>query len=137
MKAQLIESPEEHHLVLLEHRITELSVGLRSVRLYTWSLDGSAEVRLAAPFVIRLPSGVERSLDPGVPESLAPVLALVETEVRSLTMTRDGRLQLQLADGSVLEAGPDPRVESWVVQGGGVLEGMVYHCPPRGGVPWE
>lgn len=137
MKAQLIESPEEHHWVLLEHRITEIAVDQQALRLRTWSLDGSAEARFAAPCVLRFASGAERPLDPAVPETLAPVLGLVGAAVRSLTMTRDGGLQIQLGDGAVLEARPDPRAESWTVQGGGVLEGMMYRCPPRGGVPWE
>lgn len=136
MNAQLIESDEEHHWVLLEHRVTQLAVDLRSLRIQTWSMDGSAEVRIAAPFALRLASGGSRELDPARPETLAPALALVGLSVRSLTMTRGGQLAVQVGDEATIEVAPDARATAWEVQGGGVLEGMVYRCPPRGGVPW-
>ncbi len=136
MKAQLIESPDEHHWVLLEHKITELTVLTRALRLRTWSLDGSVEVLLASAFALRPPNG-ERRMDPADPDTLAPVLGLVGAAIRSLTIRRDGSLELELGDGRVLVAGPDPRVEAWQVQGGGVLEGMAYRCPPGGGMPWD
>lgn len=136
MKAQLIESTDEHHWVLLEHKITEVTVYQRALRLRTWSLDGSAEVLLSSAFALRLPNG-ERRMDPAEPETLAPMLALVGAAIRSLTIRRDGALELELGDGRVVSAGPDPRVDAWQVQGGGVLEGMAYRSPAGGGVPWE
>lgn len=136
MKAQLIESDEEHHWVLLEHRVTQLAVDLHAVRVQTWSMDGSAEIRIAAPFTLRLTSGGVRELDPARPETLAPALALVGLMVRSLTMARSGGLAVQVGDDATIEVPPDARVAAWEVQGGGVLEGMIYRCPPRGGVPW-
>ena len=136
MKAQLIESPEEHHWVLLEHGITEITVYQHALRIRTWSLDGSTEVLLAGPFTLRGPNG-ERRMNPAEPETLGPVLALVGAAIRSLTIRRDGALELQLGDGSVVAAPPDPRADAWRVQGGGVLEGMAYRCPAGGGVPWE
>ena len=51
MNAQLIESEDEHHWVLLDHRVTQLVIDRSSIRIQTWSLDGSADIRLAAPFV--------------------------------------------------------------------------------------
>lgn len=137
MNAQLIESDEEHHWVLLEHRVTQLAVDLRSLRLQTWSMDGSAEIRIATAFVLRLTSGSARELDPARPETLAPALGLVGLPVRSLTMARSGQLLVQVGDDATIEVGPDARVDAWEVQGGGVLEGMLYRCPPRGGVPWQ
>ena len=136
MKAQLIESEEEHHWVLLEHIVTELAVDQHALRIRTWSLDGSVEVRLASTFALRQPNGARR-MDPAEPETLGPVLALVGAAIRSLTIRRDGTLELELGDGRVVAAGPDARIEAWQAQGGGVLEGMAYRCPPRGGVPWE
>lgn len=136
MKAQLIESTDEHHWVLLEHRITELALLARALRLRTWSLDGSVEVLLASAFVLRQPNGTRR-MDTADPDTLAPILGLVGLAIRSLTIRRDGALELELGDGRVLAAGPDPRVDAWQVQGGGVLEGMAYRCPAGGGAPWE
>lgn len=126
MNAQLIESPNEHHWVLLDHTITQMVVDRNSVRLQTWSLDGSADLHFSAPLTLQMPSGASRSLDPSVPETLAPILALVGVGVRSLTITRDGQLTVALADGSSLEAVAQLRTDAWEVQGGGLLEGMSY-----------
>ena len=137
MKASLIESQDEHHWVLLDHRVTQLLIDADSVRLQTWSLDGSADVRLAAPFTLRPASGADRGLDPAATESLAPALALLRRGIRSLTVARTGTLTLSFSDGSSIIAEPHPRLESWEVHGGGVLEGMSYICAPGGGAPWE
>lgn len=126
MRAQLIESDDEHHWVLLDHQVTQLLIDLRSFRLQTWSMDGSAEVRLEAPFRLRSGSGAERTLDPRTPEALAPALALLGLGLRSVTVTRAGTLTVAFGDGSTLEAVPHPRHEAWEVQGGGILEAMAY-----------
>lgn len=130
MKAQLIESDDEHHWVLLDHRVTQLVIDRESIRIQTWSLDGSADVRLGAPFVSQLPNGATRTIDPRDTERLAPCLALVGLGVRSVTVTRGGTLTLAFSDGSTLTAPPDPRQTAWDVQGGGVLEGMAYAGEP-------
>ena len=137
MQASLIQSADEHHWVLLDHRVTELAVDARSLRFLTWSLDGSTEVRVAAPFVLRAPGGGERTLDPVETLTLSPVLALLRRRVASLTVTRDGELTVELGDGGALVVRPDPRVAAWELQGGGTLEGMAYRCPPGGGTGWE
>jgi hypothetical protein len=130
VKAQLIESDDEHHWVLLDHRVTQLVIDRESMRIQTWSLDGSADIRLAAPFVMELASGGTRRIDPTDTERLAPCLALLGLGVRSITVTRTGTLTFAFSDGSTLIAAPDPRREAWDIQGGGVLEGMVYAGKP-------
>ena len=130
MNAQLIESEDEHHWVLLDHRVTQLVIDRSSIRLQTWSLEGSADVRLAAPFSIQLASGAQRHIDPAETERLAPCLALVGLGVRSVTVTRAGTLTLAFTDGSSISASPDPRRQSWDLQGGGILEGMAYAGQP-------
>lgn len=136
MKAQLIESHDEHHWVLLDHRITQLSIDARAVRLQTWSLDGSAEIRLAAPFTLRAPGGVERRLDPALTESLAPMLALLRRGVRSLTIRREGELAVELGDGSTILAPPSRRAGAWELHGAGVLEGVMYGIDAEGAMSW-
>ena len=135
MNAQLIESEDEHHWVLLDHRVTQLVIDRTSIRIQTWSLDGSADIRLAAPFVMRLASGATRHIDPTDTERLAPCLTLVGLGVRSVTVARGGSLTLAFTDGSNLTAASDPRRAAWDVQGGGVLEGMAYAAEP-GREPW-
>jgi len=130
VNAQLIESEDEHHWVLLDHRVTQLVIDRASIRIQTWSMEGSADVRLAAPFVVSLASGAERRIDPADTERLAPCLALVGLGVRSVTVTRTGTLTLAFSDGSSIAASPDPRRQAWDVQGGGILEGMAYAGQP-------
>ena len=126
MKAQLIESDEEHHWVLLDHRVTQLVIDQTSIRVQTWSLDGSADIRLGAPFSYQLANGSTRLLDPVETERLSPCLGWVGLGVRSITVTRAGTLSLAFSDGSAISAAPDPRRTAWDVQGGGILEGMAY-----------
>jgi hypothetical protein len=130
VNAQLIESEDEHHWVLLDHRVTQLVIDRSSIRIQTWSLEGSADVRLAAPFVVNLASGASRHIDPSDTERLAPCHALVGLGVRSVTVTRTGTLTLAFSDGSSIAASPDPRRQGWDVQGGGILEGMAYAGEP-------
>ena len=104
MNAQLIESDDEHHWVLLDHRVTQVVIDRSSMRRQTWS-----------------PSDTER---------LSPCLALVGLGVRSVTVTRTGTLTLAFSDGSSLSASPDPRRPALDVQGGGILEGMAYAGQP-------
>ncbi|MDQ3697855.1 MAG: DUF6188 family protein [Gemmatimonadota bacterium] len=136
MNATLIESPDEHHWVLLDHRVTQLVIDPGSLRVQTWSLDASAEIRLAAPFTVRVGEGVARTLDPEATESLAPALALLRRSVRSLTITSGAELTITLADEAVLQARAHPRCAAWELQGGGALEGVAYRCLPGGGRPW-
>ena len=136
MNAQLIESTDEHHWVLLDHKITQVMVELRSFRLQSWSLDGSTDIRFGAISRLRLAAGAERALDPTAPDGLAPLLGLVGHSLRSLTVTRAGVLVVTFSDGATLEVHPHPRTAAWEVQGGGVLEGMSYVCAPGGGALW-
>jgi len=144
MGATLIESPDEHHWVLLDHQVTQLIIDVGSFRLQTWSLEGSAEIRCSAPFALRQASGAERTIDPAETETLAPVLSLLRRRLESITVTRDGELTATFSGGLSLAAsggravaggrGPGrPGVRGagggsapWEVQGGGALEGMSY-----------
>lgn len=137
MNAQLIQTEDEHHLVLLDHRVTQLVVEARALRVHSWSLDGSLEVRLGIPFVWRAPSGATRTLDPEQTEQLAPALGWVRRVVRSVTVTRAGELTLEFGDRSSLIAPPHPREGAWEVTGGGLLEGVHYRCDTAAGAPWE
>ena len=136
MSAEVAETPNEHRWKLKGHRITQLALDLESFRLLTWTLDASAEVRLAAPFTFSEPDAIERTIDPEEPEQLSPLLSLLGRTIDLLVATRHGELMLTFGDGSSLRALPHPRSEAWEVQGGGALEGMSYRCEPGGGAPW-
>ena len=136
MSAEVTLSPDEHRWVLSGHRVTQLAVDLTSFRFLTWTLEASAEIRLAVPFTFREPDGVMRRLDPDEPEQLAPLLSLLGRSIELLVVTRSGGLELAFGDGSSLECAAHARSEAWEVQGGGALEGMSYRGVPGGGAPW-
>jgi hypothetical protein len=132
MGATLIESPDEHHWVLLDHQVTQIVVDATSFRVQTWSLEGSAEIRCAAPFTLRQSSGAERLIDPTETETLAPLLALLRRRLESVTITRDGELTAAFSGGTTVivrgrgGGAGGRRSAGWEVQGGGALEGMSY-----------
>jgi hypothetical protein len=135
--ATLEELPDGHHWLLQGHRVTQLTVDLSSVRLQTWTLQASAEVRLGAPFLLGRTDAPRHELDPAQPAGLAPLLALLGRAVEWLTITRQGVLTVGFGDGTTITAAPHPVYEAWEVQGGGALEGMSYGCEPGGGTPWR
>ena len=126
MGATLIESPDEHHWVLLDHQVTQIVVDASSFRVQTWSLEGSAEIRCSAPFTLRQSSGAERALNPTETETLAPILALLRRRLESITITRHGELTAAFSGGTSLVISGARRAAGWEVQGGGALEGMSY-----------
>lgn len=134
MPASLIPSPDEHHWVLLDHRITQLVLDTQSLRFQSWSLDGSTEVRIAGVFTLRQPGGAARELDPSDTVTLAPLLAIVRRRLASLTIARDGELTVDIEGGMALVVPASRRTDAWEVQGGGVLEGLSYRCLAGGTV---
>lgn len=126
MGATLIESPDEHHWVLLDHQVTQISVDVAGLRIQTWSLEASAEVRCASRFTFRHGSGAERILDPADAETLAPVLGLIRRRLESITVSRDGDLTVAFSGGVVIVASRARAGAGWEVHGAGALEGMSY-----------
>jgi hypothetical protein len=136
MRGAVITSPDDHHWVLLDHRVTQVVVEVGAVRIHTWTLDASTELRLSAPFRLVSAGGGARALDPAESERLAPVLALLRRPVRSLTITRAGELTLELGDGGAVVVPASPRGEAWAVIGAGSLEGLDYRAPAAGAPAW-
>ena len=137
MTDTLTESPDEHRWELTGHRVAQLSVDPSAVRLLSWSLHSSLDVRIAAPFVLLQADGERRGIDPVASEEVAPLLTLVGRGMRSLTVTREGALTLHFGEGTTIECAPSRRREAFQVQGGGALEGVAYVAGSPGGVPWE
>ena len=136
MSATFEEHDGRHCWTLHDHRVTQLVVELGAVRLVTWTLDASLDIRLGTAFTLRQADGLDRPTDPDEPEQLAPLLTLVGRWAETLTVTADAELVLTFSDGTLLTARPDPRYEAWQVQGGGALEGLAYVARPGGGAPW-
>lgn len=135
MQASLIQSSDEHHWVLLDHRVTQLVVETTTVRLQSWSLDGSLEIRLGAPFTLRVGEGSVRTLDPSDAPALAPLLSLLGRPLRAVTVARGGDLTLDFGAATTIVAPAHPRLDSWEVQGAGALEGVAYSCGPGNAGP--
>jgi hypothetical protein len=56
-------------LSLDDHRVTQLLVELRAVRLLTYSLGDAVELRVGVPFRLVQADGEERRVDPPSPSS--------------------------------------------------------------------
>lgn len=136
MSASLEEQPGRHLLTLHEHRVTQLLVELRAVRLQTYTLHDAVELRIAVPFVLRQADGEERRVDPVEPEQLAPLLTLVGRRAEQLDVSAQGALEVAFSDGTILRVGVHPREEAWQLHGAGGLEGLVYRARAGGGPPW-
>jgi hypothetical protein len=136
MSASLDQRPDAHLLTLDDHRVTQLLVELRGVRLLTYSLGDAVELRVAVPFRLVQADGEERHIDPGEPERLAPLLTLVGRRAEVMRMADDGGLTAGFSDGTVLQVDPHVREAAWQLQGAGGLEGLAYACPAGGGPPW-
>ena len=106
MNAQLIESDDEHHWVLLDHRVTQLVIDRSSIRIQTWSLDGSADIRLAAPFVAYLASGADPRLSSRqtMNHDVAPGRNAKRAGSRSMR-----RVRIRDPERPMIEAGRIPR----------------------------
>jgi hypothetical protein len=140
MTATLDESPDRHRWTFDAHRITRLSVEPSALRIETWTLESSAEVRIAAPFRYREPDGATRTIDPAEPEQLAPLLALLQRRLESLEIARAGEITLRFGDGSELRCVPrkgdtGAPWAAWELHGGGALEGIEYRGV-TGEPPW-
>ena len=127
---------DEHRWTLKDHQVTQLILDPSAFRFQTWTLAASAEIRCGVPFTYREADGIEHTLDPDAPESLAPLLGLLMQTLLTVTVTRLGNLAVTFGDGSELRVTPHPAYEAWEINGSGELEEMGYLCGPGGGSPW-
>jgi hypothetical protein len=137
MTVELEERPDAHHWIFQDHRITQLLLDLSSLRLQTWTLQASAEIRLAVQFEFLEPDGVSRAINPEEPEQVSPVLSIVGRGIDTMTITRAGELRIVFSDGSTIVAKSHSRFEAWEIQGAGALEGLQYLAVPGGGQSWR
>lgn len=84
----------------------------------TLRFSGGIEVRIEQPFSYRSADGTHSNLVPeGHPTQLAPILGVCRQEVREAFAFKDGRLELQFDDGSMLEVPADDDFEAWGLAG--------------------
>jgi hypothetical protein len=134
--AELTKTRDEHTWSFEQRQVTQLIIDPAAFRFQTWDLGGAAEVRVGVPFSLRLGGGDPLALDPDHARQLAPALALLGLELRSIRVRRVGDLRVEFADGTVLEVEPHPAYEAWEISGVDRLAGLAYLCGPGGGSPW-
>jgi hypothetical protein len=137
MTASLDESSDRHTWTFSNQPVTQVCLDRSSCRLESWSLHASLEIRLRTPFRLALPDGMSREIDPEAPETVAPILTLVDRQLLRMAVTRSASLEIDFSDGSMLTATAHHRNEAFEINGGGALEGMRYVARPGGGVPWS
>ena len=136
MKADFQRAADEHRWNLRDATVTQLVIDPASVRIVSWHLRGSTDIRLGQCFTYTEADGTERLVDPGHPEQAAPLLALVTHRIDEVTVHRSGVLHLRFGDGSRIRIEPHPQFEAWEARGEGALGDLNYLCIPGGGPPW-
>jgi hypothetical protein len=80
--------------------------------------DEVVDVRVAGACVLSASDGTEAALEPeDEPAQLAPVLRLVRLGMRRTDAFKDGRLEIEFADGSVLRVPASEDLETWEISG--------------------
>lgn len=136
MTASVEQRGDAHEWSLDGHRVAELAVDRDGLRLRSWSLTESVEVRVLAPFQYAQVDGSDRRVDPLEPEQLSILLSLLGRLVLGATVRAEGSLALRFGDGSVLTCPPHGSRAAWELLGAGALEGLAYRAPAGGGKPW-
>jgi hypothetical protein len=92
--------------------------------------DGSAwELRIETPFALTAAQGTEHLVLPGEASHLETVLTILRTTIEGAAAFKDGHLELQLSNGTVLHAPPDEGFEAWTLSG---PDGLLLVCLPGG-----
>jgi hypothetical protein len=98
--------------------VTRLALEAAAVVLL---LANGVEVRIEGLLRLHPAGGTPVELDPGEDPDLAPLLALRRATVVAGSAHDDGRLELVVAGGALLEVPVDPQYEAWqLVAPGGV-----------------
>jgi hypothetical protein len=135
MPAYLNEERDRHDWQVSDHRVTAIIFDLSSIRLQSWTLSASIEVRLGVPFDLSA-AGHTYRIDPEQPATGAPLLPLLGSEVHQLSVRRTGEMTLHLDDHVSIEVEPHAEYEAWEAEFTGPFARSGYLCGPGGGSPW-
>lgn len=127
-KVDLVEADDHWRLPLTGKAIDQCCFDF-AVVLRLGIGDAGWEIRISQPFVVVAPDGTDRLV---VPEELAhveAVLPLLRLAVEDAIAYKDGRLELRLAGGAVLQVPPDEGYEAWEAAG---PDGMKVFALPGG-----
>jgi Family of unknown function (DUF6188) len=84
--------------------------------------ESAWELTLEAPFAVTTSDGTKHVIVPEEAAHLGTVLTTLRTTVESGTASKDGQLDLQLSNGTVMQAAPDEGFEAWTLTGPGGLQ---------------
>jgi Family of unknown function (DUF6188) len=122
-------SAELMNATLRGREVTRLAIG-HEVKLGFSEPGSYAAITLGGPFHMRGASGSRNDIDPGHPETVAPVLSVLRSQLSEVAIADPGVLSASFADGRTLIIGPGD-YEAWKFVGPG--HGRVV-CLPGGGL---
>jgi hypothetical protein len=122
------------------HEVTRLCLDYGFTIEIWWheeaSPDNSVTIRIGNRFVLHH-RGDQIEVNPEQIDTVAPALTVLHQPVESLTVYRDGRLVLRMADGDEIIVDKDAHYESWEMHGTGNLADVEMLCSPHDGSPWD
>lgn len=96
--------------------------------------DDVVTLRIECPFKI-IEHGCISTLDPGVPTTLGPAVALWNGTVKRARAAESGRLEIEFEDGRLLVVEPNDDFEAWELSG--PRNAIVLCCVGGGLAVWE
>jgi hypothetical protein len=111
-------------------QITRFCVDNEAVRVLCRNM---IEISIGEPFTLVTNDGRRYTLDPGGDAmDLAPLLQIVRLVIREGVAFNDGRLELDLSDGSCIKVPPGRDFEAWTLAGPGGPDGLKVVSIPGG-----
>jgi len=117
---------------MLQCTVTQICFDASSVRLSSWSLTSTLEIRITIPFVLVQANGSRSEIDPEISKQLAPVLSLLRETIVSLQIETSGALKVLIGNGGqvVLEVPLHPEYEAFEIKGTGEFSDVQYLAGP-------
>jgi hypothetical protein len=127
---ELTPQGDSWRLPVAEQQITRFCVDNEAVRVLCRNM---IEISISEPFTLVTNDGRRYTLDPGGDAmDLAPALQIVRLVIREGAAFNDGRLELDLSDGSRIKVPPSRDFEAWTLTGPGGPDGLKVVSIPGG-----
>ena len=120
--------------------VSSLQLGYQATFGFSWGTQSApteAGITIETTFSILSPGVLPVVVDPGKPETFAPLLALLHRAVDRVTAHSSGLLEITFSDGTVLHVPKrSDRYESWNTFGSGELHDFNMLCSSHEVAPW-